>query len=288
MTLAIGFALLSLLFAGCIDVIFKRYARETRSLGFFLIVSGLAWSLLQGLRMALAGRPVILDPATLIYGTAAGLVVALANVFLLEALKRLDVSQGSTIYRLNSVAVVLLSAWLLGESLGGFKVLGVLCGIAAVLVLYRNDSHKAGSAAHGFHLALAMAIVASLGRAFYGVISKAGLNEGADATTMILIAALCWTATGLGYVVLREKRPRVTPIKLAYSALAGLIVFLIVTTLIEAINRGEVSIVVPIANLSFVVALILSALLGMEAITRRKLGAISLAALAILLLGQAA
>ena len=47
-------------------------------------------------------------------------------------------------------------------------------------------------------------------------------------------------------------------------------------------------IVVPIANLSFVVALILSTLFGMGAITRRKLGAIFLSALAIVILGQAA
>ena len=52
------------------------------------------------------------------------------------------------------------------------------------------------------------------------------------------------------------------------------------------IARGDVSIVVPIANLSFVVALILSAAMGMELFTRRKAEAMVLAGVAIYLLAQ--
>jgi len=76
--------------------------------------------------------------------------------------------------------------------------------------------------------------------------------------------------------------------KLGYAACAGLLVCLVVNTLIEAIAHGEVSIVVPIANLSFVVALIISAALRMEAVTWRKVGAILLAVIAIGLLALAA
>ena len=94
--------------------------------------------------------------------------------------------------------------------------------------------------------------------------------------------------TGAGYALLREGRPRITAVKLAYAALGGLTVFAIVNTLTEAIRLGEVSIVVPIANLSFVMALILSVVLRMETVTAAKLGAVLLAAAAIGLLGQAA
>lgn len=289
MSYAVGFALLSLLFAGGIDVLFKRYASEARSRGVFLLGSGLVWFLLQLAYLSYGGKDLSLDGDTLSYGLAAGIVVSLANLLLLESLTHLEVSQGSTIYRLNTIGVVLLSTILLGEGLGLSKILGVLLGIASVLLLYRVAPLSTGEKTDG-HLTLFLwvAIAASACRALYGVITKAGLIQGGDATTMILIAAVCWMVSGLGYATLREGRVRLTWPKLGYGACAGILVFLVVNTLIEAIGHGEVSIVVPIANLSFVVALIISTALGMEAVTRRKLGAISLAGLAIVCLGQAA
>lgn len=53
-----------------------------------------------------------------------------------------------------------------------------------------------------------------------------------------------------------------------------------------AIQHGEASIVVPIANMSFMVSLALSVLLGMERLNLRKLIAIALAGAAILLLAD--
>lgn len=289
MSYAVGFALLSLLFAGGVDVLFKRYARKVRSRGVFLFMTGLVWVLLQLAYFTHHGGGLSLDSATLFYGLSAGIAVSLANLLLLESLTHLDVSQGSTIYRLNTIGVVLLSTVLLGEGLGVFKAAGVLFGVVSVLLLYRGSPQGAGDRTDA-HLTLYLwiAVTASLCRALYGVITKAGLGQGGDAATMILIAALCWMASGLCYARLREGRVRLTWPKLGYAACAGLLVFLVVNTLIEAIAHGEVSVVVPIANLSFVVALVISVVLRMEAVTRRKLGAILLAVIAIALLGQAA
>ncbi len=50
---------------------------------------------------------------------------------------------------------------------------------------------------------------------------------------------------------------------------------------------GEAGTVIPIANMSFVVAMVLSAALGMEALTFRKVCADLIACLAIFLLSRA-
>jgi drug/metabolite transporter (DMT)-like permease len=105
---------------------------------------------------------------------------------------------------------------------------------------------------------------------------------------MIIISALCWMISGAGYAKFRESRVRLTWPKLAYATCAGVLVFLVVNTLVEAISYGEVSIVVPIANLSFVVALLISAVLRMETVTKYKVSAMGLAMVAIVLLSHAA
>jgi drug/metabolite transporter (DMT)-like permease len=72
------------------------------------------------------------------YGISAGISVAIANILLLESLRHMKVSLGSTIYRLNTIAVVLLSILLLGESITLIKLAGIGCGIVAVFFCINN------------------------------------------------------------------------------------------------------------------------------------------------------
>ena len=63
-----------------------------------------------------------------------------------------------------------------------------------------------------------------------------------------------------------------------------MLVYLIVNFLIAAVARGQASVVIPIENLSFVSALLISVLLGMERLTARKLIAVGCAIASIGLL----
>ncbi|MCP5093843.1 MAG: EamA/RhaT family transporter, partial [Gammaproteobacteria bacterium] len=109
MSTALSFALLSLTAAGFLDVSFKRYSRKERSRGVYVFGCGLVWTVLQlGLLAARDLAPAV-DAVSVSYGIAAGVLVAAANLLLIESLKHLDVSLGSTIYRLNTIGVVVLS-----------------------------------------------------------------------------------------------------------------------------------------------------------------------------------
>ena len=88
------------------------------------------------------------------------------------------------------------------------------------------------------------------------------------------------------YAWLRERRVRITRKKLGYSALSGVLVFVIVNSLTLALERGQASIVVPIANLSFIVALALSVAMKMERFTINKIIATICATLSIFLLSR--
>ena len=285
MQLAILFALLSLIFAGINDVVFKRYAGKERSRGLYVLGIGVVWTALQAVIFAVQGVSLRLDQNTILFGLTAGLFLTIANILLIESLTHTDVSFGSTIYRLNTVGVVIFSYLFLSEPFGILKSWGVLAGIIGVLLLYQKRSGPQVRTA--FPAFFVVAVVASLSRASYGVTAKAAIILDADPSTMLLLISSCWIVGGACYAVVRERRFRLTKKKIFYILLSGILVCLIVNFLMLAIEHGEASIVIPVANMSFVIALFLSAILKMETLSKRKLFGVVCAMVSIILLSQA-
>lgn len=285
MNLAIIFAILSLVFGGLNEIVFKRYNARERSRGMMISGVGVVWSVLLITDVAVRGDVMVFNSPTWLFGLAAGILIAIANILLLESLRHMEVSLGSTIYRLNTIAVLFLSVIFLGETLSIMKLAGVACGIAAVLLLYRQQ-HSSGI--HGtLKTGLIIVITGALLRAVYGVVTKAGLSEGADANALMLLSAICWIISGLLYAVLKEHRYSITRAKVTYSLVSGLLVYGIVKTLVTALSLGEASVVVTIANMSFLMALLVALALKMESLSPKKVIAMIFAIGAITLLSYA-
>lgn len=172
----VQYALLSLICAGINDVVFKRYSRQDRSRGMYVCGIGIIWTALQLSTRAISDQQLILDSASLFYGLIAGLLLTASNLLLLESLTHIDASLGSTIYRLNTVGVVLLSLVFLNEQLGIFKGVGVVLGVFAVFLLYRRNNQSGTNEQH-YGLFFSLAVAASLFRALYGVTSRRDLNK---------------------------------------------------------------------------------------------------------------
>ena len=282
----ISFALLSLLFAGINDVTFKYYSRKKRSKGMYVFGIGIVWTVLQAITFRIQGTTLLIDQNTLIFGLVSGGFLTISNILLIESLTYIDVSFGSTIYRLNTIGVIAFSALFLREPLTLLKSLGIISGIIGVSLLYHKQ-HNNNSNNTTFTISFAIAVIASLARAAYGVTAKAGISQNADQNTMLILFSLSWIIGGVCYAKLREKRFRLTTKKVLYSLLSGTLVYFIVNFLMLAIKHGEASIAIPVANSSFVIALFLSMVLKIEALTPRKLCAISCAVVSIILLSQA-
>jgi len=283
--LAITFAVLSLVFGGLNEIVFKRYSARERSRGMMISGVGLVWSLLLYADVSLRGDHIDFSNGAGLYGLSAGIVVAAANILLLESLRHMEVSLGSTIYRLNTIVVVFLSVILLGETITFIKFAGVACGVIAVLLLYRHH-HNTGQTGT-LKLGLTLVIIGALLRAAYGVITKAGLSQGADADALMLIAALSWIVSGFLYAFFIEHRYAITRKKIGYALLSGCLVYGIVKSLLTALSYGEASVVITVANLSFLMALLVALILKMEKLSARKVAAMGFAVGAIALLTQA-
>ena len=285
MSAAIIYALLSLVFGGLIEIVFKRYSAAKRSRGMMICGVGVVWAILLITDVAIRGDTFLFTPVTWKFGLVAGIAVATANILLLESLRHMEVSLGSTIYRLNTIVVVLLAVIFLGESLSLIKLAGVGCGVIAVLLLYQQQ-HLAGTH-YTLKTGLIIVIFGALLRAVYGVVTKAGLSAGADADSLILISAICWIVSGGLYALIIERRYAITRAKLIYSLVAGMLAYAIVKTLVTALSLGEASVVVTIANMSFLMSLLVALLLKMEVLSPKKITAMFFAISAITLLSYA-
>jgi drug/metabolite transporter (DMT)-like permease len=282
---AIIFALLSLIIGGLNEVVFKRYSARDRSRGMMICGVGVVWTFLLIIDVTIRGDAIVFTQATWLFGLVAGIIVAIANILLLESLRHMEVSLGSTIYRLNTIAVVFLSVMFLDETLSFIKLAGVVCGVIAVLLLYRQQ-HSSGTHST-LKTGLIIVVTGALLRAVYGVVTKAGLSQGADADALMLISAICWIISGLLYAVLIEGRYSITRAKLVYSLVSGIFVYGIVKTLVSALSLGEASVVITIANMSFLMSLLVALLLKMEVLSPKKIIAMLFAISAITLLSFA-
>lgn len=131
-----------------------------------------------------------------------------------------------------------------------------------------------------------IAVAASLIRASYGIITKMGISSNAEPNIMLLLISLSWIIGGALYAKLRERRFKITREKIIYSIVSGILVFLIVNFLMLALEHGQASIVIPIANMSFIFALLISITLRMELLTFRKCFAVGFAVVSIILLAK--
>ncbi|MDG2064466.1 MAG: DMT family transporter [SAR324 cluster bacterium] len=284
MSYGVVFALLCLFLTGCNDVLFKRYSIGGHSRGMLIFGVGLIWTLAQWSLALIQETPIEFNNATLIFGLMAGVFVTISNLLLLESLRHIKVSLGATIYRLNTIGVILLSFVFLNEPFGWFKGFGILIGLIAVLFLYQGEISSSNQ--KQLLLFVGVAAVASFFRAAFGVSTKAGFLEGADRNSMLLIISSNWILGGAVYALWRERRFRITWEKTRFICLSSFLVVGVTNFLMLALQHGEASTVIPIANMSFVIALLLSVALKMETFTTSKIWAMVLAAGSILCLAK--
>ena len=134
----VGYALGALLCAALNDIVFKRASSAKVSIGWFACFVGLTWGAAQVTWLAIYRPRALVEwsEPTARYAPWVGLLLASANLLLIASLDGIPASAGSTVYRLNSVGVVLGGWLLLGESLTMLKLGGVTAGVVAVLLMY--------------------------------------------------------------------------------------------------------------------------------------------------------
>ncbi len=282
--MAIFYAFCCLIFSAINDFVFKLYARRMRSRGTFVFWIGVCFLL------ALLWLP--RDSAaslstTLFWGIVSGTFSVVANILLIEAMGMQSAGLCSTIYRLNLVLVVPGAILLLGESLNARQILGILAALAAILAFTPGKEERGTHAAKKSRLGFYLVLLAAVLRAGMGLSYKYAFTHGADKNGVTVLNACMWIIGGLIYAVFWEKnaafKDRDT---LKYGLLSGVFVSAIVFFMAGMLHLpdGAASIVLPIAQMSFLLTFIMGAIFLKEKVSKRKIAALLCGCLAILLL----
>ena len=246
--LAIWYAIICLAFAAANDLLFKFFAGRTKSRGLFCAVIGVVFG-------AYACCTLVKTPenigATLLWGLLSGLFAIGGNLLLIGAMSKLSAGLCSTIYRLNLVPAV-LGAWLLlGEKINPMQWLGVVMAVFAVLFFLPKSNEKQTFSWSCFFMVLA----GSFMRAGMGLSYRYGFNAaGADRNYVILLNAVCWIAGGILWYLFTERKKTSLDIgTVKIGVLSGILVAGIVVFMALSLQYGKAAVVLPIAQMSFLI-----------------------------------
>ena len=286
--MAVFWAFACMFFAACNDLLFKFFAGKNRGNGFFVSFVGMVW-LAVAIIFAIGTPPPEAWQATIVWGCISGFFSLAGNLMMLDAMRSLDAGVCSTIYRLNLVPVTVGAALLLGENISAYQYCGIVAACIAVCAFIPRKNKTADSSKRNFSWALLIMIGAAFLRAGMGLSYRYGFLHGAVEKYVVIINSLFWIAGGVLYAFWREKS------LMPYSrqdwknlfflgTLSGARVTGIVITMALMLKLGNASVVLPIAQMSFLVTGALGIWLLKEKLTLPKTIAFICGVAAILLL----
>jgi drug/metabolite transporter (DMT)-like permease len=275
-----GYALVAMICYGVGDFIYKRSAADEVEPLHFLTAQAWVFCPLSLAYAAATGTLVIVPGA--LWGGLAGLFILIGFTAFLRSLANGPVSVAAPIFRLSFLITATLAVVVLAEPITAAKLTGLALALGAIWLLLGGGGTVPLSRA--FLIQVGVATVA-LGAAIF--FHKMGVYHGATPETGVAAQAtvFCFLATLITLVNDRGYRlPRRTWNHSVPAALVLLCAFLL---LLHALAVGPASVLVPIAQMGFIVTATLGIVVLGEPVTARKLAGLTAAFAALATLALA-
>jgi uncharacterized membrane protein len=279
MSESIEYALGALLLHGVADFVYKRGAAAGAEPHHFLMVQTWFFNLCA-LLYGLASGTLAFNGAAL-WGVPAGVCAIVGYYNFAHSLRTGSISTNATIFRLSFAVTVALAVLVLGEPLTAPKLTGLVLVVVAVWLLVAAPGAGTGGTRHESRSSFVRVFVATVAVGILSFTYKVGLRAGATPTALVMTQALVALTIATGFSVYVDRRIRPSRAAWSYAPVAAVLLVIAFTFLAKGLERGEASVVVPVAQMGFVVTAFLGFLFLREPITPRK-GAGLAAALAAL------
>jgi len=275
MELALG----AMMLYGLADWVYKRAAANKVQAHHFLALQAFFFApgiILYGLA---TGTLVLGKPFA--WGMAAGALMFVALYNFARSLASGAVSIVAPVFRLNFAITVALAVWLLDERLTDWKLAGIAASLAAVWLLLAGGSSSAPRITKS---ALLHALVATAAMGMVNFIYKLAAIAGGSPATVLTGQASVFLPLATLFALVRDRGFHPPPGAWRYPATAAVLLLFGLFMLIAGLAQGEASVLVPVAQMGFVVSSGLGFVFLREALTLRKgFGlAVAIAALACL------
>jgi uncharacterized membrane protein len=268
MSESIAYALGALLFYGLADFVYKRGAAAGAEPHHFLMVQTWFFNPLALLYGLISGT-LVLNAASL-WGAAAGVCAVVGYYNFAYSLRSGSVSTNATIFRLSFAVTVALAVLVLGEPLTALKLAGLALVVLAVWLLLAAPTAGVASARRENWSSLRRVLIATVVVGILSFTYKLGLRQGA--TPIALVVTQAWVAVTLatGFTAYVDRRIRPSRAAWRYAPVAAVLLVIAFIFLAQGLQRGQASVVVPVAQMGFVVTALLGFFLLREPFTARK------------------
>lgn len=282
MTPGLGFALGAMVCFGAADLIYKRAAASGIAPRHFAMLQSWIFTPAVTLHAWLSGT--LAPHLSALWGALAGFFLVIAVTNFLASLRSGAVSANAPIFRLNFTITAALAILLLGEPLNATKVAALGCALVAVWLLLAEASGQDRRADTG---SLLRVLIATVAMALTNFFHKVGVSQGALPETLVT-AQGCTFATLTTLIALIGDRGYKAPSRVwRYTPFAAIPLAIAFVLLVQGLERGPASVLVPVAQLSFVITALLGAAIFRERLDLRKILGLAVAVAALALFAAA-
>ena len=285
MSESIEYALGAMLLYGLADFVYKRGAAAGAEPHQFLMVQTWFFNA-SALLYGLASGTLAFNPAAL-WGAPAGVCAVVGYYNFAHSLRSGSVSTNATIFRLSFAVTVALAVLVLGEPLTAPKLAGLVLVAVAVWLLGVVPRGGTGGIGRESGSSIVRVLVATVVVGILSFLYKVGLRAGATPIALVVTQALVALTVATGFAAYVDRRIRPSRAAWSHAPVAAVLLVAAFIFLAKGLKKGEASVVVPVAQMGFVVTALLGILLLREPFTARKGAglAVALAALACLAKG---
>ena len=263
-----------MVFYGLADVVYKRAATAGVKPHHFLMAQ--AWFFAPAVLIyALASGQLHVVPAAA-WGAGAGLCVFAGLYNFSRSLREGAVSVNAPIFRLNFTITAALAVIVLGEPLGTFKIAGLAFALLATWLLLGG-----GGASGVTRGSLARVLIATGAFGIANFCYKLGVMHGATPATMVVSQAAAFFPLATVFAYLAERKFNAPAATWPYAACAALLLAFAFMLMATSLVTGQASVLVPVAQMGFVITAAAGILLLGERTSARKLAGLVAAVAAL-------
>lgn len=285
MSESMEYSLGAMLLYGMADFVYKRGAAAGAEPHHFLMVQ--TWFFTPcALLYGLASGTLVFNLAAL-WGAAAGVCAVVGYYNFAHSLRSGSVSTNATIFRLSFAVTVALAVLVLGEPLTAPKLAGLALVAVAVWLLLAAPGTGAGDPRHESRSSLVRVLVATVMVGILGFTYKVGLRGGSTPIALVVTQGFVAVTIATCFTAYVDRRIRPSRAAWSHAPVAAVLLVTAFTFLAKGLESGQASVVVPVAQMGFIVTAIMGFILLREPFTARKGAglAVALAALACLAMG---
>ena len=247
------------------DIIYKRAAAKGIGASNFIMLQ--AWFFCPGITLYAWATGTLDVHWSALWGGLAGFCALIALYNFASSLKHGAVSTNAPIFRLNFTITAALAILLLGETLSLNKVAALTAALVAVwLILAERGAAKVRPSIASLTRVLVATVAMGLANLFY----KVGLQHGALPETMV--SAQAWVFCSLATVFnwWPQRRISIPAGAWPYSSLVALVQAVSFLLLLHGLMLGAASVLVPVAQMGFVLTSLAGVVWFKETLTVRK------------------